>query len=252
MALMYPDSRSGGLLCILASALLCLQPVFAAGERRERIQWDAPGGLSVVAGVLTLQKPEVRQGSTVLRALKATAIGLDGGADNSTWKFTGEVHLEFDGAVLDAQAATVVFVDNRLSSVEVQATASQPSPQQRKPVHVELNGAQLDAETAAVAFADGRIKTVQAQGAPALFSHQLKKTGPRANGRANRINYDAVKTLMDLTEDTSFSYNGNEFETPWVKYNLTDSSYVTGPANGKHDPDERVPAPRTPDRTSAK
>jgi lipopolysaccharide transport protein LptA len=250
---LYPVSRWRGPVIALAAAatLLGLQLAFAASERREPIILNATGMRANASGT-TVDAPVVTQGSTVLRAAKATATNTEDGYKNSTWKFTGQVHLEFDGAVLDGDAATVVFADGRLSSANVQAISSPPSRQPKKPVHVELNGAELDVDTAVVAFAEGSIKTVQAQGAPAIFSHLVKKTGRRANGRANRINYDAGKSLMRLTEDARFSYGGNTVDTQLVVYNLDDGLYEIGPFSGTHDPDERVPAPLTPDRATAK
>jgi lipopolysaccharide transport protein LptA len=251
---LYPDSRWRGPMIALAAAatLLGLQLASAAGERREPITVDSREGMSFNASGLTINAPQVRQGSTVLRAAKARATNTEDGFKNSTWKFTGQVHLEFDGAVLDGEAATVVFVDGRLSSADVQSASAPPSRQPKKPVHVELNGAQLDVDTAAVAFAEGRIKTVQAQGSPAIFSHLMKKTGRLANGRANRIHYDAGKSLMRLTEDAWFSYGGNIFDTQLAVYNLEDGTYDIGPFIGTHDPAERVPAPSIPDRATAK
>jgi lipopolysaccharide transport protein LptA len=234
-----------------AAALVGLQLASAASERREPILMNSQGLRGDASGV-TIKAPEVRQGSTVLRAANATATNTQDGYKNSTWKFTGQVHLEFDGAVLDGEAATVVFVDGRLSAADVQAASAPPSRQPKKPVHVKLNGAQLDVDTAAVAFAEGRIKTVQAQGSPAIFSHLMEKTGRLANGRANRINYDAGKSVMRLTEDARFSYAGNTFDTQLAVYNLADGTYDIGPFSGIHEQDERVPAPSIPDRATAK
>src|SRR4051812_44276395 len=106
--------------------LLSLQVAQGAAVRNEPIEFNASGGTEGnLFGILTLLGPKVTQGSTLLTAQKGQRSSTDGGNENSTWVFTGNVHLEFDGAVLDAQAATAVFVNNQLRSVDVQSTAPQ-------------------------------------------------------------------------------------------------------------------------------
>jgi hypothetical protein len=193
----------------------------------------------------------------LLRASKAEATGLvDAKPDNSVWKFTGAVHLVFDDVVLDAPVATVVFAGGRVASIEVPVPQAQVSQQTKLPIHVEFNGALLDAQTAAVAFADGRMTTVQAQGtpgSPAQFSHQLKNSAHRVHGHADRIDYDAGKSLMRISGDSWFTEGNTEFGIPALTYNLTDGSYHgEGSSRGTFTPDEKVPAPSTPDRARAK
>lgn len=253
MPLSFQDSRwrwlTGAL--IAAAILLAPGPARTASPAVEKIVSDSEGFKVDGSGGLTLNKPVVRQGSTLLRAATATATGLDDeSVKNSTWKFSGDVHLEFDGAVLDAEAATVVFMKGQLSSVIVQAAAA---PRPGKPVRVVFDGATLDVDSAAVAFVDGRISTIQALGSPAQFSHQLKKDGSRAQGRANKLAYDARKSEINLSGDTSFSKGSKDVKTQEVTYNLADGSYYgPGSTTVTVDRDERVPAPRTPDRATAK
>ncbi len=162
------------------------------------------------------------------------------------------MHLELDGAILEAQAATVVFADGRLRSAEVQP-APAPIPQPPKsPVHLEFSGAVLDAQSASVAFADGRMRSVQALGSPAQFSHQFKGSPRRVHGRANKVDFDAIRNQVRFTGDTRYSDGSYALETQELYYNLGDGSFgAPTPSSGTRT-DERVPAPRTPDRTSAK
>jgi lipopolysaccharide transport protein LptA len=252
MAFLSPISRRGLIGSLAVAALLVAgAPAIAAGIAREPIQWRAKGGLEGgdPSGTLTLNLPEVRQGSTLLRAAKASATGIEQSADNSTWELTGDVHLEFDGTVLDAHTATAVFANGQLSSVVVQASTTQP----QQPVRVQIKDATLDVDSASIALSGGRVATVQARGGPARFSHLLKKNGRRANGRANRLDYDAGKNEITLSVDTSFSSGNHNFQTQKVVYNLADGTYVAPEAaSGSSQLNERVPAPRTPDRATAK
>jgi lipopolysaccharide transport protein LptA len=260
MALSHPDRRVRGSLAALitlvaAGALHSAQPARVASEKCDLGAWkidSAPGTLYTATGV-SFQGLELRQCTTLLRATKAESTPLDDkeGIRNTTWKLSGDVHFEFDGAVLEAQAATVVFADGRLKSVQVQP-APQSSQQKKSPMHLEFNDAVLDAQTATVAFAEGRMRTVQAQGAPAKFSHQLKGQARRVNGHSNRIDYDSGKGTIRLSGDAGFSDGRNDFETQALTYSLREGWIRTeAPSSGTLRSEERVPAPRTPDRATA-
>lgn len=254
MALMHPDKRWRSLMTALAAAtaLTGVEPVFTAGISREEILVNVKDGAEFdgVSRIMTMKQPVVTQGTTLLRATIATATNTENGFRNSTFRFDGSVHLEFDGAVVDAQAATAVFADGRLSSIDVRAVRGQQSG---KPGRMEFNGAVVDVDTAVVSFNAGRINTIQAQGSPARFSHVLKKNQRRASGHASRIEYDAGKSMLSLSGDTWFSVDDFEYkDAAWVTYNLAEGSYKADSGSISQKRDERVPAPRTPDRTSAK
>jgi lipopolysaccharide transport protein LptA len=153
--------------------------------------------------------------------------------------------------------ATAVIADGRLKAVQVEkAPGQQPQPQ-KGPVHLEFKDAILDVQTATVAFADGRMKTVKAQGSPAQFSHQLKNS-TRRHGRSDRLEYDESTCLMSLYGDVQYSSGSGELKTQEVTYNLCDgSAKIPGTSSGTIQSDvrvtaPRVPAPRTPDRATAK
>jgi lipopolysaccharide export system protein LptA len=235
-----------------AVALLSLQPAHAASEKCDTTEWAFGNDEATrsPSGDVSITNLKLSQCSTLLQASKADASGLDAGIGNTTWKLTGKVHLEFDGAVFDSDTATIVLVDGRLGSVNVGSGQAQTA-QTKIPVHVEFNGAVLAADTAAATFSAGRIKTIQALGAPVQFSFQVKKSGQRVHGSSPRIDYDADKTLISFIEAAYF-YGSDEVEAQLLTYNFTDGSTSTRKAIGTYRPDERVPAPRTPDRATAK
>ncbi|MEO6186299.1 MAG: LptA/OstA family protein [Steroidobacteraceae bacterium] len=102
---------------------MALLPGHAANADRSGIVIDGKNlKLNLNAGTRSLDDLTLRQGSTLIRARQGS--GREDGADDSTWDVKGEVHIEFNGAVLDADAATVKFVDNRLKSVHVQGGPS--------------------------------------------------------------------------------------------------------------------------------
>jgi lipopolysaccharide transport protein LptA len=251
-----PDYLRGPRLAFLAaSALLCLQPAWTADNKREPIvladKPDANLGMKInfSKGTAALERLELSQGSTLLKASRAEATGMvDGKYEDSTWVLTDAVHMAFDGAVLDTRSATVTFADGYLKSVQVQDA-----------VHLEVNGTLLDAHTALVTFVDNRVRTVHAEGAPAAqFSRQLKDSH-RASGQAARIDYDAGKNHIRISGGAEFIRGNSKYRTEDGIYNLTDDSFIaTSNSSGivapedKPRADERVPAPRTPDRGTAR
>jgi lipopolysaccharide transport protein LptA len=252
MALAFRTKRRHDLLWLLTAATLqWLQPAHAAAIARDQpVQVSAESSQGVSLESMNLVNPVVTQGKTLLKALKGEGTSPDGDAGNSTWKFTGDVHLEFDGAVMDAQAATAVFVNHRLVSVVVQSTAPNLP---KKLVHATLKTAVLDVDNATASLADGSIRTIQAVGAPAQFSYQLKKQARRITGHADRVDYDGVKDSIRFSGDTGYTDGNSEFTASALTYNFTDDT--SGAVDVKsiiRPQQDRVPQPRTPDRASAK
>lgn len=125
----FPDSRRRRLLTVLAGcgALSWLAPSFGARapasnievHAKGRVRWNFNEGTQVLE-----QDVELRQApDTLIRADRAEGSNLpDGNFDNGHWILSGAVHIEFDGAVLDADSATVQFADGRIESIQVQGT----------------------------------------------------------------------------------------------------------------------------------
>lgn len=121
-------------------------------------------------------------------------------------------------------------------------------------VHLEFDNAILDADSATVVFADDRLQKVHVKGAPSRFSHQLKDSARRNQGRAATIDYDAQTSLLRLSGDTWYSDGRNVVETAAYTYNMNDSSITSADqVKGTIQPNtnKRVPPPRTPDRATS-
>lgn len=223
MALLHPDSRQRGPLRALlaAGALLCLLPAQGAGLSDETVHVDGKGlTIDLNAGTKSMTDLKLRQGSTLIEAKQANGSDLANGHRNGTWKLSGGVHIEFDGALLDAETATVKFMDNK-------------------------------------------VKTIAVQGAPANFSHTLRNSGQRIQGRSVRIDYDTGTGEVQFNGGTAFKDGTSEFKTEAeLTYNLqngivrtpqgsrSEGSYQP-PDKRESPPDMQVPPPRTPDRATA-
>jgi lipopolysaccharide transport protein LptA len=161
MAPLHADRRRRGYLPALfaASVLLALLPGHAANAVRGDIEIEGnnlKGNIN--AGTQSMDDFVLKQGSNLIRAKKSNGSGLADGRDNSTWDLKGEVHIEFDGAVLDADAATVKLVDSRIKTIHVQGAPARFSHPLKTGDRVVKGRAAIidyDAATALVQFSGG-------------------------------------------------------------------------------------------------
>lgn len=64
-------------------------------------------------------------GTMLIRAQDAKAHSVELSSKDSQWDFSGDVHIEIDGAILDSATATVNLKSNRLDSAHVAGTPAQ-------------------------------------------------------------------------------------------------------------------------------
>lgn len=104
----------------------------------------------------------------------------------------------------------------------------------RGAVHIEFAGGELDADSADVRFRGNRPSTARVVGAPARFSHQMKDSAQRNQGRARTIDFDMQKGTVRLAGDAWYSDGRNEITTEAILYSLADRSAQNerGPAEG--------------------
>jgi lipopolysaccharide transport protein LptA len=216
MARSHLDGRWRGTLLGLALAAACaLLPAHAErGANRGAIQLDGENQrMNLNAGTMLLDDVTLRDDATVIKAKEMSVSGLEKDYENSRWIFRGTAHVEFNGAVLDADAATVIYVDGELQSIEV-------------------------------------------DGGPARFSHQVKGSDKRYYGRANTIRYNAASGDVRFNGRTWWSDGVNEANTEALVYNMRNSTLGTEERSRfnltiRPDKDKKVPAPRTPERSTA-
>lgn len=158
---------------------------------------------------------------TLISAGVADASGVGEGYRNSTWKLGSQVHVEHHGAVLDAPAATVVFADSRLMTVDVQGAPDQL----------------------------------------ARFSHQNSTTGTRYDGSALAIRFETASGDVLLQPPLTFNQGGTRAVcSKAIIYNLNKVGFVTV-NDGRDDTEcvldvdfdevRRVPPQRQPERSQA-
>jgi lipopolysaccharide export system protein LptA len=126
-------------------------------------------------------------------------------------------------------------------------------------VHIDYRGALLDADSALIIFRDEKLLSARVQGSQATFSHQPAGTSRRVNGRADAIEFEGASNRVRFKGDTFYTDGRDECTIDELIYSLTDGSFSTirAPGQGgdrcifKLDSRERVPPPRTPERSTA-
>jgi lipopolysaccharide transport protein LptA len=222
MARSFPDLPLAAGLLLAAGAVCAAQGKLTLDNQTPIVFEGGPACFRANFGAGTLESCDVvlRQGAgTVIQAKNAKARGLSSaGLEDGQWQFSNGVHIEFENAVLDADSAMVVFANNRLKEVHVKGATTEP----------------------------------------ARFSHQVKETPRRNQGRAATIDYDAAGATLRLAGGTWYSDGRNEVNTASLIYNMDDGSFsnATGPNESDRvritiRPDKRVPPPRTPDRATS-
>jgi lipopolysaccharide export system protein LptA len=105
---------------LLAAASLACPPLWAAalavGGGNATLHWDA-AQLDYQRGKVVLRDVQITQGGTTIQADLAEASGLE--FDDSNWTFSGNVRLHIPQGDLNADNASVTFVDSRVQTATV-------------------------------------------------------------------------------------------------------------------------------------
>jgi lipopolysaccharide transport protein LptA len=106
-----------------------------------------------------------KDGTMLVRAQEAKAHSVELSSKDSQWEFTGDVHIEVDGATLDSASATVSLKSNRLDSAHAVGSpaqfshllkgATQRSQGHARNIDYDAGKSQLHL-TGAVWYSDGR------------------------------------------------------------------------------------------------
>ena len=95
-------------------------------------------------------------------------------------------------------------------------------------VKITTGDGQLTADDAQITFAKQRLFKATANGKQAEFQGQVEKTGKVAHGRADTIDYDAVKGVVRLLNNAWLTYGETELRGDSLKYNVGQSIVAEG------------------------
>jgi lipopolysaccharide transport protein LptA len=174
--------------------------------------WD----VNISAGTLSLRSVHLTQpDGTLIKAEEGAATGIDEGYENSNWELRGNVHVEYEGTVLDADAAAVSFADGRLKSVQVQGGPAQFAHTARQ------TGRRSQGRAANISY--------DAPSGQVRFSSGTWFSDGRAEYTGEQISYNVITTIL--------SDDGNR---------ETRETLTLQPKR-----EDRVPPPREPERGAA-
>ncbi len=101
-------------------------------------------------------------------------------------------------------------------------------------VHISTTASTLDSDTAQVSFKGGEIASATVQGAPALFN-QLRGE-EKAQGRAERIDYDLGRGTVRLLGDAWLSDGRNEITGSTLVYSTANQRVIAQSAEQGGEP----------------
>jgi lipopolysaccharide export system protein LptA len=222
MAFSIPDRPRRGvavvpwLVMLLPVALGCAA---ATPPGKLDVKFDVLKELNLNAGTLIADGIEITNGpGTLIKADAAQGSQITDNKENSHWVLNGNVHIEYEGSVLDADSATVAFANRIIKSIEVHGTAARFS-------HPAKTAGQRYEGRAEDIYFDGEKRQVRFTGEP-WFSFGSREC-------------TSDKPLLYSLDSTVLSSESDGKPDSGVR-----CSYGT-------DKDRRVPTPRAPDRGSA-
>lgn len=130
MAALHTDTLRRWLLPLLALASLGAAGG-TAGTDQELIVDSDGTQINLQANTLSMKNVSISnaQGTMSIKAMEATAHGVELNLDNSEWEFRGGVHIHFEGGELDADMARVNFTGSNIGSAQVEGLPAQFSHQ---------------------------------------------------------------------------------------------------------------------------
>jgi lipopolysaccharide export system protein LptA len=206
-------------LPLCALAWLSLQQLADAASIRSRgdvrIEYATSEGV-FSAGTIKMTQVTLTQGEgTVIKADEGYVSNVEGDFDNAQWQLTGKVHVEFEGAVVDADTAVVTFAAGRPTAVRVRGTPARFS-HLAKMDNIRRQGRapaiDFDSSTGWVRFSGGT---------------SFSQVGKDIEITGEELNYNVNTT----------DYNDGKSPTP---------DRIVIPRDAA-----RVPPPRTPDRSTS-
>lgn len=129
----FPHKFWAYAFAIAAHAALAAQ---SGGEPEDLLLDSASLTLDSKTNLIQLIKPRISQGNLVIEADEALATGVEFDS-RSEWRFTGNVRITVDNAVIAANSAVFTFEQQRLSRGELTgrpATFSDANPAREKPI----------------------------------------------------------------------------------------------------------------------
>lgn len=184
----------------------------------------------------------------------ALVLALAGFAAAAQERSQLPIKVEARSSDFDSQASVLVFNEITISQGDVRITAQRArasgldfedsSWEFTGAVRIATTDSSLASEAARVRFADGQIHSATVTGSPASF--EQKRNEQVAQGRANRIDYDLGRGMVELAGDAWLSDGRNEITSATLVYSTANQRVISRePVTFTIQPREAAPAPQT-------
>jgi lipopolysaccharide transport protein LptA len=110
-------------VCLIVFAALARCALGAEGDSEQLVFESQSWTLDGKTNLIHFVGPKITQGDLGIEAQEAIATGIEF-EQQSEWRFTGQVRIKLDGALITADSAVFTFADKRLSRGELSGSAT--------------------------------------------------------------------------------------------------------------------------------
>ena len=106
-------------------------------------------------------------------------------------------------------------------------------------IEIKIENGSINSDYAYIEFKKHRIKNVKIRGVPAILSMTRGGKKTQTIAKANRIDYDFEKSLVDFSGNVSIEEDGNQISSDYLVYNL-DNQSIQAQSDNKDDPKVKI------------
>ena len=106
-------------------------------------------------------------------------------------------------------------------------------------IEIKIENGSINSDYAYIEFKKHRIKNVKIRGVPATLSMTREGKKTQTIAKANRIDYDFEKSLVDFSGNVSIEEGGNQISSDYLVYNL-DNQSIQAQSDNKGDPKVKI------------
>ncbi|HEX3603116.1 MAG TPA: lipopolysaccharide transport periplasmic protein LptA [Steroidobacteraceae bacterium] len=149
--------------------------------------------------------------------------------------------LDAQSTSIDLKTNSAVFGKVRISQGGMSITADQGQASQQRSadlyfennvwnfkgnVKITMDQGQLTSDDAQITFVNSLLSKAIVNGKPAAFEQTSTRTGKRAKGSADTIDYDANKHVVRFSKDAYLNYGDNEVRGQALKYDVLSQKVI--------------------------
>ncbi len=106
-------------------------------------------------------------------------------------------------------------------------------------IEIKIKNGSINSDYAYIEFKKYRIKNVKIRGVPATLSMTREGKKTQTIAKADRIDYDFEKSLVDFSGNVSIEEDGNQISSDYLVYNL-DNQSIQAQSDNKDDPKVKI------------